>query len=83
MFDTSTGQPVTVFGKKGVGRKEFDSPCDVEADAENRVVARSGDGCLKLMEISLPTAERVHKHPAELLGWGQVGESRATSISII
>lgn len=39
IFDTGDGHtPVHTFGNKGLGRINFDSPCDLVVDHENRVV---------------------------------------------
>lgn len=39
IFDTGDGHtPVHAFGAKGLGRIDFDSPCDLVVDHENRVI---------------------------------------------
>lgn len=39
VFDTSAEHaPVSVFGKKGLGSHELDSPCDIAVDNEHRVI---------------------------------------------
>lgn len=38
VFDAATQQPLSSFGRKGLGMQEFDTPCGVVADRENRVV---------------------------------------------
>jgi len=38
VFEYETGQPVCAFGKNGFGSADFDTPCDIVVDRDNRVV---------------------------------------------
>jgi len=72
VFDSHTQEALAAFGKKGLGMYDFDTPCGILADRENRIVVSDLlNHRLQVLEFNPRTKELKHLRSVGHIGTGE------------